>query len=129
VKPGVLGPLLRAVEEPLRVYQQRREPTVVSIVGESDIAARGEMCAAFQAAADNPRVIVDLSALRYLDSAVIDELFRAHTRCERLRGRLVIVAQDERLVRLLSITGFTARVTIVDTVANAFTLLRPAVED
>ncbi|HTJ28486.1 MAG TPA: STAS domain-containing protein [Candidatus Limnocylindria bacterium] len=111
------------------MYQQEREPAVVAIVGESDIAARGEMRAALQAAADNPRVIVDLTALRYLDSAVIDELFRAHTRCERLRGRLVIVAQDQRLVRLLSITGLTGRVTIADTLANAFALLRPAVED
>jgi anti-anti-sigma factor len=110
------------------VYQQEREPAVVSIAGESDIAARGEMRAALQAAADNPRVIVDLSGLRYLDSAVIDELFRAHTRCERLQGRLVIVAQDERLVRLLSITGLTRRVTIADTLAGALTLLGPRAE-
>jgi anti-sigma B factor antagonist len=105
------------------VYQPAREPAVVSIAGESDIAARGEMRAALQAAADNPRVIVDLSALRYLDSAVIDELFRAQTRCERLRGRLVIVAYDERLVRLLSITGLTRRVTLADTLENALALL------
>jgi anti-sigma B factor antagonist len=106
------------------VYSQQREPAVVSIVGESDIAARGEMRAALQAAADNPRVIVDLSALSYLDSAVIDELFRAETRCTRLRGRLVIVAHDERLIRLLSITGLTRRVTIVDTLASALALLQ-----
>jgi anti-sigma B factor antagonist len=100
------------------VYQQR-EPAVVRLAGEFDIATRSEMCAAFQAAAGNPRVIVDLSALRYIDSTTIDELFRAAVRAERLAGRMLIVTPDQRMIRLLSLAGLTERLTIVDTLDDA----------
>jgi anti-sigma B factor antagonist len=106
------------VENRVWVYQQR-EPAIVRLAGELDIATRGEMCAAFQAAAGNPRVIVDLTALRYLDSAAIDELFRAAVRSQRLSGRMLLVTHDQRLIRLLSLAGLTDRLTIVDTLEDA----------
>lgn len=102
---------------------------MVRLAGEFDIATRGEMVAAFQAAADNPRLIVDLTALRYIDSTAIDELFRAAVRSERLAGRMVIVARDQRLIRLLSLAGLTDRLTIVDSLSDAQRLLSSSLPD
>lgn len=107
------------------VYQQH-EPAIVRLTGEFDIATRSEMCAAFQAAAGNPRVIVDLTAVRYIDSAAIDELFRAAVRSQRLSGRMLLVTHDQRLIRLLSLAGLTDRLTIVDTLEDAHRIFSPS---
>jgi anti-anti-sigma factor len=112
------GRCLPVVENCDWVYQQR-EPAIVRLTGEFDIATRSEMCAAFQAAAGNSRVIVDLTAVRYIDSAAIDELFRAAVRSQRLSGRMLLVTHDQRLIRLLSLAGLTDRLTIVDTLEDA----------
>ena len=92
--------------------------------GEHDIATRNEVRLAFQQVSDNPRVIVDLTRLRYLDSRVIDELFRAESRAHALDGKLVIMARNQRLIRLLSIAGLTTRTPIVDTMDSALSLMR-----
>lgn len=97
---------------------------MVRLAGEFDISTRSEICAALQAAAGNPRVIVDLTGLDYIDSTTIDELFRAAMRAERLAGRMVIVTPDQRLIRLLSLAGLTERLTIVDTLEAAQAICR-----
>jgi anti-anti-sigma factor len=91
------------------------DPAIVRLEGEQDIATRHEVKLAFQGVRDNPRVIVDLTNLSYIDSSVIDELFRAETRAVALDGKLVIMARNQRLIRLLSIAGLTTRTPIVDT--------------
>jgi anti-anti-sigma factor len=96
------------------------EPAVVSIAdSELDIATRGRLRARFQQVAANPRVVVDLTGARYMDSTAIDELYRADHNARRLGGKLVIVARNQRIVRLMSIAGLTSHVTIVDSLAAA----------
>ncbi len=96
------------------------EPAVVSISdGELDITMRGRLRAMFQQVAANPRVVVDLTGTRYIDSTAIDELYRADHTARRLGGKLVIVARNQRIVRLMSIAGLTPHVTIVDSLAAA----------
>ena len=102
---------------------------MVRLSGEFDIATRGEMGAAFQAVAGNPWVIVDLSAVGYIDSTVIDELFRAAARAKRLSGRMLLVTSDQRLIRLLSLAGLTDRLTIVDTLDQAHRILGSALPE
>ncbi len=94
------------------------------LAGEQDIATRTDLHARFQAVRDNPHVIADLTGLRYIDSTAIEQLYRAAERAESLGGRLVIVARNQRLVRLLSIAGLTARAPIADTLALAVGLVR-----
>ena len=79
---------------------------------------------AFQKVRENPRVIVDLTGLTYVDSTAIEELYRAESRALSLNGRLVIVARNQRMIRLLSIAGLTARTSIVDSLGAADDLMR-----
>lgn|GEM_PF-1613491 len=95
------------------------------LAGEHDIATRHEVHLAFQKVRENPRVIVDLTGLTYVDSTAIDELYRAEARALALDGRLVIVARNQRMIRLLSIAGITARTPIVATLDAAEELMKP----
>lgn len=102
------------------------DPAIVRLKGEQDIGTRDEVRFAFQRVRDNPRVIVDLTKLRYLDSTVISELMRAESRASANDGKLVIVARSQRIVRVLSIAGLTARTPILDTLDSAIkTFLSP----
>lgn len=98
---------------------ERADPAIVRLEGEHDIARRTDLKLAFQRVRNNPRVIVDLTGLRYIDSYVIDELFRAEMRASSLDGKLVIMARNQRMIRLLSIAGLTTRTPIVDTLDSA----------
>lgn len=98
---------------------ERVDPAIVRLEGEHDIATRNDLKLAFQRVRDNPRIIVDLTGITYIDSYVIDELFRAEMRASTLQGKLVIMARNQRLIRLLSIAGLTTRTPIVDTLDAA----------
>ncbi|HEY0394820.1 MAG TPA: STAS domain-containing protein [Candidatus Elarobacter sp.] len=103
---------------------EQTEPAIVRLEGEQDVSLRNEARLAFQRVGDNPRVIVDLTQLRFLDSPIISELYRAESRASALDGRLVIVTRSQRVLRLLSIAGLTARTPIVDTLEAALSSLR-----
>jgi anti-sigma B factor antagonist len=103
--------------------EKRAAPAIVRLTGERDIATRHDLHLAFQQVRDNPRVIVDMTGLTYVDSTAIDELYRAESRALALNGKLVIVARNQRMIRLLSIAGITARTPIVDSLAAAAELL------
>ena len=98
---------------------ERADPAIVRLEGEQDIVTRNAVKMAFQQVRNNPRVIVDLTALTYIDSSVIDELFRAESHAVALHGKLVIMARNQRMIRLLSIAGLTTRTPIVDTLDSA----------
>jgi len=95
----------------------------VRLAGEHDISTRHGVHLAFQRVRENPRVIVDLTGLSYVDSTAIHELYRAESRALALAGKLVIVARNQRMIRLLSIAGLTARTQIVDSLAAATALM------
>jgi anti-anti-sigma factor len=97
----------------------------VRLAGEHDITTRHDVHLAFQQVRENPRVIVDLTGLNYVDSTAIGELYRAESRALALNGKLVIVARNQRMIRLLSIAGLTARTPIVDTLGAATELMGP----
>ncbi|HYW53529.1 MAG TPA: STAS domain-containing protein [Dongiaceae bacterium] len=103
---------------------ERADPAVVRLEGEQDLATRHAVQLAFQQVRNNPRVIVDLTRLRYIDSSVMTELFRAESRALALDGKLVIMARNQRLIRLLSIAGLTASTPIVDTMDSALNVMR-----
>lgn len=95
------------------------DPAIVRLAGEQDTSTRDDVRLAFQRVCDNPCVIVDLTKLSYIDSTVIGELMRAESRAAAKNGKLVIVARSQRIVRVLSIAGLTARMPIVDTLDSA----------
>ena len=89
------------------------------LTGAQTIATRNDVRAAFQAVAMAQRIIVDLTGVDALDSTAIEQIFRAFEASVRRGGRFVIVARNQRLVRVLSIAGITARVPIVETIESA----------
>ncbi len=95
------------------------EPALVRLTGAQTIANRNEVRAAFQAVAMAPRIVVDLTGVEALDSTAIEQIFRALEASRRRGGRFAIVARSQRLIRVLSIAGITARVPIVDTIEAA----------
>jgi anti-sigma B factor antagonist len=51
------------------------------------------------------RVLVDLAGTTFVDSTVLGILLRAHRRLDDAGGRLVIVCDDPRILRVLELTG------------------------
>lgn len=83
------------------------------------IATRGRLRTAFQEVAGNDRIVVDLTGAASIDSLAIEEIYRALEAAARRHGRFAIVARSQRMIRLLSIVGITARAPIFDSVDDA----------
>lgn len=100
---------------------KRAEPAIIRFAAEETIATRVRLRHAFQRVAGNPRIVVDLTGALAIDSLAIEEIYRALEAATRRGGRLAIVARSQRIIRVLSIAGVTARVTIFDSLEDAVT--------
>ncbi|HZG89794.1 MAG TPA: STAS domain-containing protein [Pseudonocardia sp.] len=82
-------------------------PPVLAVGGEIDMANAGEFRAALAGlTARHDRVEVDLTAVRYLDSAAINVIYDHLRRVSR-----VLVAEDSVIFRALAIAGLSEVVT------------------
>ncbi|MET8910643.1 STAS domain-containing protein [Micromonospora sp. NPDC004551] len=107
-----IRPVLQARKRGLSMasFQARtfREPgrTVIRLAGECDMAAREPLTGALLAAVDAaPVVVVDLSAVEFLDSTGIHALVTAHHRARAVGGRLHLVNAAGAVAALLELTG------------------------
>ena len=55
------------------------------------------------------RLIVDLSATTFIDSSSLGVLIGAHRRLKQRNGSLVVVCDNETIVKTFKITGFGRR--------------------
>lgn len=85
---------------------------LVEVSGEVDLHTAPELRGALDSAvssateADAPAaVLVDLSGVRFMDSTGLGELMGAHKALQRADGQLHLAAPQERVQRLLSLTG------------------------
>jgi anti-sigma B factor antagonist len=83
---------------------------VVEVSGEIDLhtapTLRAALAAAVDAAGgDQPAVVVDLTGVGFIDSTGLGELVAAHKALADKGARLHLAASNERVRRLLSITG------------------------
>jgi anti-sigma B factor antagonist len=104
---------------------------VVAFRGELDIAdAAGVMAVLAAAAAGNPRIIVDLAALEFIDSSGVAALVRGRNLAQRAGGNLLLAAPRGPVRRLLDLTGligvFSVRAS-VDEAVQAAGCSRPVV--
>ena len=76
----------------------------ITLKGEYDLARKDEIAKEFAGLNGDPAVIVDLSEVTYLDSAVLREL--ALLRLKRLDRHIALVGASENVRRLLKIAGF-----------------------
>lgn len=90
--------------------------TVLSVTGEIDLATAPEMDAAL-AAADGD-VILDLSAVSFMDSTGIRSLVAAHRAAESAdRGFRIVVGRQ--IERLLEMTGLDGTLPLAGSLDNA----------
>ncbi len=79
---------------------------VVGLHGEVDIVNGASVIAALAAAAArDPRIIVDLSALEFIDCSVLGGLGRVRAQAWQAGGDLLLAAPRGRVRRILTLTG------------------------
>jgi anti-sigma B factor antagonist len=84
---------------------ERDGSVVVALYGELDIADAAEVASALVAAAvREPSIIVDLAGLDFIDSSGIAALAYARRHARQAGGDLVLVAPQQRVLRVVAIT-------------------------
>jgi anti-anti-sigma factor len=85
------------------------ERLVVALSGECDLTVRAELAAALADAVDrSPAVVVDLTALTFLDSSGIHELVTAHHASRERHGHLSVRNATGVVATVLEVTGVGA---------------------
>ena len=78
----------------------------VALTGECDLAVRDELHATLHAAVGVARlVVVDLTALAFLDSSGVHNLVVAHHAARDRGGRLIVVNATGTVAAVLDLTG------------------------
>jgi anti-sigma B factor antagonist len=97
------------------------ETRVVSVAGELDMYTAPTFEEQILDALDNgtARIVVDLTGCEFMDSTALGILMTANKRLGERKQRLVLVATDRNVVKILQITGLDRMFTIVPTRASA----------
>jgi anti-sigma B factor antagonist len=91
--------------------------------GELDAYSVAQFREAFAELADEPRVIVNLSGVQFMDSAGLGALIGGIRRIRESEGRVVIFSDREAITKLLHTTGFDRIVPVKDVYAEAISAL------
>ena len=70
-------------------------------------------------------LVVDLTRVTFLDSAMLHAMFRALRRSRLAGGGIAVVCVDPKICRLLEIFGLTVRMPVFDSAAAAAAALAP----
>ena len=115
-------------EQPLNevafgIRSSRESATVVlEVIGEIDLATAPQLVSAVDGAVDATRIVVDLSAATFLDSAAIHSLVRCRRELGERGIAFRVVSPPDGIVRkALEITNVTAELGVVDSRAHALT--------
>lgn len=81
--------------------------TVVSPVGEIDLATQGELRSLLNdlVVAGDVHLVLDLSGVEFIDSTGIGALIGTRRRVHAFQGSLVLVCPDEAILKIFTITG------------------------
>lgn len=96
-------------------------------VGELDAFTVSQFRQALAELASNPRILIDMSGVPFVDSAGLGALIGGIRRARELGGDVAVACNRPTLTRLLHTTGFDRIVTVTETVdAAATALLEPS---
>lgn len=103
---------------------------LVAVSGELDYFTAPQLEAAIQSASNGqgPKLIVDLSAISFIDSTALGVVLKHVTRLAARGGSLIVVSNDPRIARLLEITGLQDRIATRSTLQEALDELASPVE-
>jgi anti-sigma B factor antagonist len=95
--------------------------SVVRLDGEADLTSTSLRDAlSAEVAAGRPRLLlVDASALRFIDSAAVQMIVAAHRVFRRDGGTLALLNPSHSVARVLSLTGVDEVITVYDSVDEA----------
>ena len=98
-------------------------------VGELDAFTVSQFRQALAELASNPRILIDMSGVPFVDSAGLGALIGGSRRARELGGDVAVSCNRPTLTRLLHTTGFDRIVTVTETVESAAAaLLEPSTE-
>ena len=94
---------------------------VVAVTGEVDIFTAPEFKSRINDAIEDGRdlVIVDLSGATFIDSSSLGVLIGAHRRLKGHGGALIVVCENEAIVKTFKITGLDGVFTLVASLPEA----------
>ena len=102
--------------------QQDQTPgghTICRPVGELDAFTVSQFRQALAELASSPRLVIDMSAVPFVDSAGLGALIGGIRRTRELGGDVAVACNRPTLIRLLRTTGFDRIVTVAETVDEA----------
>jgi anti-anti-sigma factor len=109
------------------VEHRLADAVCLSVRGEVDLANVASLSASLQTVAENAKsLVVDLSALQYIDSAGIVALLQAHSSITRSGGRLALAAPSLAIQRILRIINVDQVLPVYSTVSAAVDSFRAA---
>ena len=98
-------------------------------VGELDAFTVSQFRQSLAELASNPRILIDMSGVPFVDSAGLGALIGGIRRARELGGDVAVACSRPTLTRLLHTTGFDRIVTVTETVESAAAaLLEPSTE-
>jgi anti-sigma B factor antagonist len=112
---------MMAIEFGIEDRRVAADTHVVAVTGEIDLFTAPE----FKARMGQPiedgvdRVIVDLSGTTFIDSSSLGVLIGAHRRLKQRNGSLVVVCDNETIVKTFKITGLDGVFTLVPSLDDA----------
>ena len=94
---------------------------LVAVAGEIDIFTAPEFKQRVSAPIDagRRRLIVDLSGTTFIDSSSLGVLIGAHRRLKRRGGTMVVVCDNDAIVKTFRITGLDGVFTLVSSIDDA----------
>jgi anti-sigma B factor antagonist len=98
---------------------QRDGYTICRPVGELDAYTVGRFREALGEMASTPKLLIDMSAVPFVDSAGLGALIGGIRRAREAGGDVAVCCNRPTLLRLLHTTGFDRIVTVAETVEQA----------
>ena len=110
-----------AIEFSITDRQVNDDTHVVAVTGEIDLFTAPEFKQRVSAPIDAGRsnVVVDLRATTFIDSSSLGVLIGAHRRLKLRGGALVVVCDNEAIVKTFRITGLDGVFTLVSSLDDA----------
>lgn len=95
---------------------------VITLAGEADLTTAAELNQLLAAQLDGGTIVtIDLSGLKFADSATITELIRAHHALAQRGGTLVLARPQPAVAKVLSLLGVDQILTVRDQAGTAGT--------
>ena len=108
--------------------EQTEDYVLCRPVGELDAFTVSQFRQALADLASAPRLLIDMSAVPFLDSAGLGALIGGIRRARELGGDVAVACNRPTLVRLLRTTGFDRIVAVADSVEEAAAALHQPTE-